>query len=108
MNPFMPLASKSIITRPAGELTTDQREQAAQDAYNASLQENTQTIRTALIAEVVVIGVVEVVGVSLSAYHGYKRNHNSTGSAVAWGLAGFFFPIIVPVVAVVQGYAKPE
>jgi hypothetical protein len=43
---------------------------------------------------------------AFSAYHGYKRN-DSVGWAMAWGLGGALFPIIMPVIALAQGYAKP-
>jgi hypothetical protein len=42
-----------------------------------------------------------------SAYHGYKRN-KSIGYAVLWGVAGSIMPVIVPAVAVAQGFGKPE
>lgn len=41
-----------------------------------------------------------------SAYHGYKRNE-SIGWALGWGFLGSIFPIITPVVAIAQGFAKP-
>ena len=40
-----------------------------------------------------------------SAYHGYKRNE-SIGWAVGWGLLGGLFPVIVPTIAVAQGFGK--
>lgn len=42
-----------------------------------------------------------------SAYHGYKRN-NSLGWAAWWGLVGYVFPVVTPVVALAQGYGRPE
>lgn len=42
-----------------------------------------------------------------SAYHGYKRNQ-SIGWAVAWGLLGAAFPIIVPAVGLAQGFGKKK
>jgi len=44
----------------------------------------------------------------LSAYHGYKRNGGNLAWTLAWFLAGSAFPVVVPVVAFTQGYAKPE
>lgn len=44
---------------------------------------------------------------AVSAYHGFKRNKGSIGWTIAWALLGGMFPIIVPVVAFAQGYAKP-
>lgn len=42
-----------------------------------------------------------------SAYHGYKRN-KSVGWAVAWGLLGGVFPVLVPAVALAQGFGKSK
>ena len=42
-----------------------------------------------------------------SAYHGYKRNRNSVGWAVMWFLGGATAPILMPAIAIFQGYAKP-
>jgi hypothetical protein len=44
----------------------------------------------------------------LSAYHGFKRNDGNLAWALAWFLAGSALPVIVPVIAFTQGYAKPE
>lgn len=41
----------------------------------------------------------------VSAYHGYKRNQ-SIGWALVWGFFGGVFPVIVPVIAVAQGFGK--
>jgi hypothetical protein len=53
------------------------------------------------------VGVAAVSGAA-SAYHGYRRHRGSIGAAVGWGLLGFVFPIITPVVALAQGYAEPS
>lgn len=50
--------------------------------------------------------ILSTVSMAASAYHGYKRN-NSIGWALGWGLLGSMFPVITPVVALAQGYAKP-
>jgi len=50
--------------------------------------------------------VASVASAAASGFHGYKRNQ-SVGWAVGWFLLGGLFPIITPVVAVAQGYAKP-
>jgi len=52
-------------------------------------------------------GIVSTASMAASAYHGYKRNQ-SIGWAVAWGLLGGMFPVLVPVIAVAQGYGKPK
>lgn len=40
-------------------------------------------------------------------YHGYKRNQ-SVGWALWWGLMGGMFPVVVPVIAVAQGFGKTK
>jgi len=42
-----------------------------------------------------------------SAYHGYKRN-DSVGWAIGWFVLGSLFPVVTPVVAIAQGFAKPK
>jgi hypothetical protein len=42
------------------------------------------------------------------AYHGYKRNNGSVGWAIGWWLLGGLLPVVAPVIAVAQGYAKPK
>ena len=49
---------------------------------------------------------VSVLSAIASGYHGYKRNQ-SVGWGVSWFVLGGMFPILVPVIAVAQGYAKP-
>lgn len=44
---------------------------------------------------------------SISAYHGFRRNRGSVPWAIGWGLLGGAFPVIVPVLAYLQGFAKP-
>jgi hypothetical protein len=51
-------------------------------------------------------GVAALASGVASCYHGYKRN-DSVGWAVGWFALGMVFPIITPVIAVAQGYAKP-
>lgn len=42
---------------------------------------------------------------ALSLYHGYKRN-DSLGWGLLWGLAGSALPVVVPVIALAQGFGK--
>ena len=42
---------------------------------------------------------------AVSAYHGYKRNQ-SVGWAVVWGLLGGLAPVMVPAIALAQGFGK--
>lgn len=46
--------------------------------------------------------------VAVSAYHGYKSNDESATAALGWGLLGLFFPIVTPIFALTQGFAKPS
>ena len=41
------------------------------------------------------------------AFHGYRRNH-SVGWALWWGVAGAMAPVIVPAIAIAQGFGKPS
>jgi hypothetical protein len=65
----------------------------------AQLDYSDPMVRTGLV-------LLSTAGMAAGAYHGYKRNR-SVGWALVWGLLGGAFPIITPVVAVAQGYAKP-
>lgn len=49
---------------------------------------------------------VSLASAAASGYHGYKRNQ-SVGWAVGWFVLGGMFPIVTPVIAVAQGFAKP-
>lgn len=55
-----------------------------------------------------VIGVLSLVSAGACAYHGYKRNCDSVGWAVGWGLLGSLMPVVAPIIAVAQGYTKPS
>lgn len=70
----------------------------------AEVEQASQYARDALLG----VLMLSSVSAAISAYHGYKRNEGNAGYALAWGFAGFVFPVIVPVVAVVQGYAEPH
>jgi hypothetical protein len=49
---------------------------------------------------------LSAVSMAVSAYHGYKRD-KSVGWAVVWGILGGMAPVLVPVIALAEGYAKP-
>lgn len=53
-------------------------------------------------------GTVVLASAGLSAYHGYKRNDDEWGPAVGWGLLGFIFPVITPIVALAQGFGERD
>lgn len=52
--------------------------------------------------------VLQLASVAASAYHGARRNRGSFGWALGWGVLGAIFPIVTPIVAIAQGYAKPK
>lgn len=60
-----------------------------------------------LLPYVIAARVAQIASAGISGYHGYKRNRGSVGWALGWGALGLVFPIITPIVAVAQGYAKP-
>lgn len=45
------------------------------------------------------------VSAGLSAYHGYRRD-GTVLSALLWALLGGAFPIVVPAIALAQGFGK--
>ena len=55
----------------------------------------------------VAVLLLSTVSAGASAYHGYKRN-KSVGWALVWGAFGGAFPIVVPAIALAQGFGKPE
>lgn len=52
-------------------------------------------------------GALTVASAALSAYHGYRRNQ-SIGWGLWWFIMGTLFPIVVPVLAVSQGFGQPK
>jgi hypothetical protein len=51
--------------------------------------------------------IISTISGAVSAYHGYKRN-NSVGWGIGWFILGSIFPVLTPVIAFAQGYAKPR
>lgn len=56
------------------------------------------------------LGTLSLVSGLVSAYHGYRRDRGSLGSAVGWFVLGSAFPVITPAVAFLMkpGFAKPR
>ena len=52
-------------------------------------------------------GFIALASAAASGYHGVKRHRGSVAWGAAWFLLGGVFPVLTPVVAVAQGYAKP-
>lgn len=83
-----------------------------QAAEEAALAEGTGTSMTAAQwAEanqrwVMFYSVLGMVGGATGIYHGYKRNRNSLGWGLAWGLVGSIFPVITIPVMFAQGFGK--
>lgn len=50
---------------------------------------------------------LSLISATAMAYHGYKRDHTAI-AAFGWGVLGSMFPVVTPVVAVVQGFGKPR
>lgn len=44
----------------------------------------------------------------MAAYHGLRRNNGSLVWGAIWGLAGHLLPLLVPALAVAQGYARKK
>lgn len=51
--------------------------------------------------------VASVASSAAGAFHGYRRNQ-SVGWAIWWGFAGAVAPVIVPAIALAQGFGKPS
>jgi hypothetical protein len=49
-----------------------------------------------------------LMGASVGAYHGYKRNGGAVGPAIGWGIAGALLPVITVGVGLFQGLAQPK
>jgi len=50
---------------------------------------------------------LSTISAAVSAYHGYKRNRGDLGWTLAWFLGGAMLPVVVPVIAFTQGFARP-
>lgn len=68
------------------------------DDAKSALEEANDTVHS---------GVGRKIAAAASAFHGYKRN-NSIGMALVWAACGYITPVLTPVIAVAQGYAKPR
>jgi ABC-type multidrug transport system permease subunit len=44
---------------------------------------------------------------AVSGFHGYRRN-KSIGWGILWFILGGLFPVIVPTIALAEGYGKPK
>lgn len=54
-----------------------------------------------------ILGALAIASMAASTYHGYRRN-KSVGWAIVWAVMGGIFPVVTPVIAVAQGFAKPK
>ena len=56
------------------------------------------------------MSIVRKVSAVASAYHGVKRNGGSVFWGILWGIAGYaapFYGLLMPAIAIAQGYARP-
>lgn len=83
---------------PSGDLAEDRRQE--------NLRRMDQAANNAM-GVLFVWSAITIASVGFSAYHGAKRNRGELLPALGWGLLGGMFPVIVPVIALAQGYAKP-
>lgn len=88
--------------RPSGELTIEQRQ-----ALDRLQHPWTNVDGSTNVPAVLWTG-VSVASCFASAYHGVRRNNGSAGWGLWWGLMGGMFPVVVPAIALAQGYAKPQ
>lgn len=91
-----------VAYRPAGEPVAPGAQQQNQMPPNSYV--NADGSLTNLGVSVMLLSTVSA---GASAYHGYKRN-KSVGWALVWGFFGGSFPIVVPAIALAQGFGKPE
>jgi hypothetical protein len=63
--------------------------------------------QTQLLIKVLAVG-QRLMGASVGAYHGYKRNGGAVGPAIGWGIAGALLPVITVGVGLYQGLAQPK
>ncbi len=54
-----------------------------------------------------IIGAASIGSSALGFYHGFKRNGDSFGWGLWWGVMGAIFPVIVPGYAFAQGFGEP-
>ena len=59
------------------------------------------------IGTVAAVGALSLVSAAVSGYHGYRRDRSAM-AGVGWAFMGMLFPVITPVFAFGQGYARPR
>jgi hypothetical protein len=64
-------------------------------------------VGSAFLTVALIHAILRPVSAVIAGIHGYRRHDEDVGAAVGWGALGFFFPIITPTVALIQGYGKP-
>lgn len=50
---------------------------------------------------------LSVVSAAVAGYHGYRRDRSAM-AGVGWAFVGALFPVVTPIVAFAQGYARPR
>jgi uncharacterized membrane protein (DUF485 family) len=94
----------SIVNNPPAPVVAPSGYTELSPQQHAQLQAAVDRAQTTLY----VWSAVSVVSAFAAGYHGAKRNNGSVGYGLLWGFAGGLFPIVVPAIAIAQGYAKPE
>ena len=99
------VAAPAPVPAPVPDVSPLQAKADAADAVRAAKAGDSKDMWT---PTAIVTGVLGLVSIGVSAYHGYKRNGDDTGWGLAWGFFGGIFPIATPLVALAQGFAKPS
>ena len=63
---------------------------------------------TGRITKSMVFGILSIASAAASGYHGVRRNKGSIGWGLWWFALGSLFPVVTPVIALAQGFAKPK
>ncbi len=63
--------------------------------------------QTVQIGTVIAAASLSLVSAVVAGYHGYRRDRSAM-AGLGWGFMGAIFPVVTPVVAFAQGYARPR
>jgi hypothetical protein len=53
------------------------------------------------------LGLLATASAAVSGFHGYRRN-KSVGWGIVWFVLGGLFPVIVPTIAIAEGFGQPK
>lgn len=97
---------KQIETVVADLSETKKRLKMSHSDFSPAAQKDIDDVRDLVIKIAATYGTLRTLSGMASAYHGFKRNNDSLGYAIAWGLSGLFSATPIGL-ALEQGYAKP-